>query len=76
MKANQCGTWTEQVMYKQGYLTSNQKQAAGIYGNGCEGCASISYATASPKPRCKLGNFMVTSNATCDKFNQKEKQHD
>lgn len=76
MKANQHGTWTEQFMYKQGYLTSKQRQDAGRYGKKCEGCASISYATTGNKPRCKLGNFQVTSNATCDKFNQREKQHD
>lgn len=64
MKANQYGTLTEQRMFRQGYLTSKERQAANLYGQKCLNCKRIEYP-AGRSPKCGSGDFHVTINATC-----------
>lgn len=73
MKADRFGTWTQQVMFRQGYLTSKQRQAAGIYGQKCINCAAMIPAIGSKNPSCSLGRFVTTPNATCDQWKEAPK---
>ncbi len=68
MKADRCGTWTEQLMFRQGYLTSKERQAAGRFGEKCDNCELLIRAPLNQSSRCALGKFIVTINATCDKW--------
>lgn len=68
MKADRCGTYTQQIMFRQGYLTSKQRQEAGRFGQKCSNCSGMIQYVDSLKPRCYLGQFIVTPNATCDKW--------
>ncbi|MDE3023270.1 MAG: hypothetical protein KGI54_15725 [Pseudomonadota bacterium] len=43
MKANWCGTITEQKMFKVGYLTSKERQAAGLFGKKCNTCRHMEF---------------------------------
>lgn len=71
MKANRCGTWSEQVMFRQGYLTSKERQAAGQYGQKCSNCSSCKPALGTSSARCNVGKFAVTINATCNLWSEK-----
>lgn len=72
MKADQFGTWTEQVMFRQGFLTSKERQAKGLYGRKCNSCKHIEHGIATKAVRCSLGDFRTTINAACAKYQLKE----
>lgn len=69
MKADRCGTWTEQVMFRQGYITSKQRQEAGIYDKKCGNCAAM----VSAVNICSLGRFANKPHDSCDKWEEKHK---
>lgn len=71
MKADRFGTYTEQIMFRQGYLTSKQRKEAGRLGLTCSNCAGMVQASSLDRPRCYLGQFIVTPNATCDQWKTK-----
>lgn len=72
MKASYSGTYTEQVMYRIGYLTSKERQDAGKYGNKCSNCGSLISAPAGFKRvRCSDHDLATTINATCNKWREK-----
>lgn len=58
-------------MFRQGYLTSKQRQDSGIYDKKCSNCAGMVQASSLDKPRCYLGQFIVTPNATCNQWKEK-----
>ena len=74
MKADQFGTFTQQQMYKMGYLTSKERQDKRIYGNKCSNCALMAQSltkSLSTSHRCTMAGFATTPNATCNLHSQK-----
>ncbi|MDE3023143.1 MAG: hypothetical protein KGI54_15055 [Pseudomonadota bacterium] len=65
MKANWCGSLTEQKMFKVGYMTSKERQAARIFGQKCSNCKHMKYVPGTKRVRCMKHNFAITINATC-----------
>lgn len=66
MKANQFGTYTEQVKFRYGYKTSKERQAAGIYGTKCNNCHHLDHIPCSKHVRCNKLDTTTTINATCN----------
>lgn len=72
MKADQFGTFTEQQMYKMGYLTSKERQDKHIYGKKCSNCALMADNIGVAKSyRCTMAGFATRPNATCNMHSPK-----
>ena len=71
MKACFCGTFTEQTMFRQGYLTSKERQAKRLFGKKCMNCAHLQSRCGIKSVRCGKGDFACTINATCKQWEQK-----
>ena len=70
MKADRCGTLTEQKMFKVGYLTSKERQAAGLFGKKCNTCRHMEFFCCSKRVRCSKHGFTTTINATCKEWEE------
>lgn len=69
MKADRCGTVTEQIRYRQGWYNSNERPR-------CDNCRH-GHVTETPtgvKVRCLLGDFATSPAAGCEKHEKQEKK--
>ena len=71
MKADWCGTWTQQVMYRQGYLTPKElKETMKKFGIDdhvtCTSCGHFKLLDQSR--RCTLGDFATQEKSYCKQW--------
>lgn len=73
MKANRFGTYTEQEVFRNGYKTSKERQAAGIYGTKCDNCHHLDHIPGGKRVRCNKLDTTTTINAICNQWEAKER---
>ncbi len=64
MKADQSGTWTEQVRFKREWLSPQERNKKGLV-QKCGDCGSIDKNHGA---FCSLGRFSTQVNAVCASF--------
>lgn len=67
MKADSCGTWTQQKLYKAGFLTASERKQQGIK-DTCGSCRSLDQKHGA---HCKKHDFKTRTGAVCKEFKER-----
>ncbi len=67
MQANPYGTWTEQKLYKAGFLTASERKQQGIK-DTCGSCGSLDQKHGA---HCKKHDFKTRTGAVCKEFKER-----